>query len=307
MHVGMDGMRGELVLDGAIVATDFTPPVGVEATRNHVLNASLPDGRALRVEAGYINWLTVGIAADLDGTRIHESHPGKPIVYPARAARMAIKAGEKGTKGTLADDTYDLGVYRRNRVPIAIDIALALLFFVVAKMTDLRTAALVGAGVGIALVVVQRFIRTDILGGMALFGIAMALVSAGLAWAFEDDMAVKMRTTIVGLISATLFLGDGFLFAGRRLGQGMARYLPFGDVDPARLAIGIGAVGLIMAGLNTIVALVASTNVWLVYHSFLDTFVVAALMLGVFKYARVGAVGHEGGAFAKGGRRAAKP
>ena len=55
---------------------------------------------------------------------------------------------------------------------------------------------------------------------------------------------VKMRSTIVGLISAALFLGDGLL-GGNRLGRGMARYLPYNDIDPGRLALGVGLLGLV--------------------------------------------------------------
>lgn len=283
MRARMDGLHGELSIDGVVVATDHTPAAGPEATRNHRLRAALPDGRALEVEAGYVNWVTVGVAATLDGALIHESHPGKRIAYPAKAAAMTAKGG-------LMDANYDVGVYRRNKVPLAVDVGLGLLFYVVARLTDLSTAALVGAAVGIGLLVLQRFIRTDIIGGLALFGVVMLLISAGLAILFQDDDAVKMRTTIVGLISAAFFLGDGLLLRGRRLGAGMARYLPYTDIDPRRLAIGMGAMGLAMAGLNWGVAAVATTGFWLIYHSFLDIVVGMALIMAVFKYARGRAV-----------------
>jgi hypothetical protein len=182
------------------------------------------------VELGYINWLTVGIAVRSEGVLLHESHPGRRIAYPSRAAKMAIAQG--GAEGV------DLGQFKRNRVPIAIDISLGLLFYIVAKATDLSTAAIVGAVVGLALVVVQRFVKVDLIGGLALFGVVMLLLSAALAILFQDDMAVKMRGTILGVISAVLFLGDG-LFGGNRLGKGLARYLPYSDMDPGRLAIGM--------------------------------------------------------------------
>ena len=141
----------------------------------------------------------------------------------------------------------DVGAYRRNKVPIIVDIALGLLFFAVAKLTDLPTAAIVGAAAGLALVVAQRFVKADLLGGLALFGIVMLLLSAALAIAFQDDWAVKMRSTILGVISAILFLGDGLL-GGNRLGRGLSRYLPYSDLDPGRLALGMGLLGLVMAG-----------------------------------------------------------
>jgi intracellular septation protein A len=188
-------------------------------------------------------------------------------------------------KEPTAPDGYDLGQLGRNKVPIMVDIGLGLLFFVVAKLTDLSTAALVGAGAGIALVVLQRFVKADLLGGLAMFGIVMLLFSAALAIAFQDDMAVKMRSTIVGLVSATLFLGDGLL-GGNRLGRGLTRYLPYKDIDASRLAIGMGVLGLVMAGLNYLVAIVASTDVWLFYSTFVDFFLVMLMVLVVFQYAR---------------------
>ena len=191
------GMESALIVGGGLIAEDRTPLGGAEATRNHRLAATLPDGRAIDVEMGYVNWWTVGIAVRLDGALIHESHPGRRIAYPERAARMAAKSSASGLP-----EGFDLGQIRRNKVPLMVDVALGLIFFIVAKLTDLSTAALVGAGAGLALVVAQRYVKADLLGGLALFGIVMLLISAGLALAFQDDMMVKMRSTIVGLISA---------------------------------------------------------------------------------------------------------
>ncbi len=274
------GMHSLLTLGGAALADDRTPLAGPDAVRNHRLAATLPDGRAIAVEMGYVNWWTVGIAVRLDGALIHESHPGKRIAYPEKAARIAAKSSASGMP-----EGFDLGQIKRNRVPLLVDISLGLLFFAVAKLTDLSTAALVGAGAGILLVVAQRFVKADLIGGLALFGIVMLLLSAGLAIAFQDDMAVKMRSTILGLVSATLFLGDGLL-GGNRLGKGMSRYLPYADLDPGRLALGMGLLGLAMAGLNYVVAKLTSTDFWLFYTTFVDFFLVMVLVLLVFSYAR---------------------
>jgi intracellular septation protein A len=270
------GMESILIVGGGLIAEDRTPLGGPQATRNHKLAATLPDGRAIDVEMGYVSWWTVGIAVRLDGILVHESHPGRRIAYPARAARMAAKSSADG---------FDPGQIRRNKVPLMVDVALGLLFFVVAKLTDLGTAALVGAGAGLALVAVQRFVKVDLLGGLALFGIVMLLISAGLALAFQDDMMVKMRTTIVGLISAAFFLGDGLL-GGNRLGRGLCRYLPYTDIDPGRLALGMGLLGLVMAGLNHGVATLTGTDFWLFYTTFVDLFLAMAMILVVFAFAR---------------------
>ncbi|HEY6815882.1 MAG TPA: septation protein IspZ [Croceibacterium sp.] len=290
----MDALASELSIDDVPFAWDVTPAFGPEAVRNHMLAATLPDGRRLEVEAGYVSMWSVGIVARLEGALIHESHPGRTIAYPEkyreftagnRSAGEALRASARQGAGPMAGHGYDPGQLARNKVPIMVDIALGLLFFVVAKLTDLSTAALVGAGAGIALVVLQRFVKVDLLGGLAMFGIVMLLISAGLAVAFQDDAMVKMRSTIVGTISAVLFLGDGLL-GGNRLGKGLTRYLPYNDIDPGRLALGMGVLGLIMAGLNYAVARLASTDVWLFYTTFVDFFLVMLMILLVFSFAR---------------------
>nr|WP_237219778.1 septation protein IspZ [Sphingomonas arenae] len=169
-----------------------------------------------------------------------------------------------------------------------VDIATGLLFFVVAKLTDLKTAALVGAAVGMAIVIAQRFVKVDLIGGLALFGIVMLLISAAFAIAFEDDELIKQRSTIVGLIGATFFLADGLLLKGRRLGHGLNRYLAYTDVDERRLAIGMGLVGVLMALANYVVVKLVSTDIWLFYTTFLDVPLSIGLVLGAIKWARGG-------------------
>lgn len=193
-----------------------------------------------------------------------------------------MSARESQTVGTAQ---LDFDKLRRNRIPIAVDIASGVLFFVVAKLTDLTTAAFVGAGVGIGLFVLQRVLRVDLLGGLALFGIAMMLVSAALAFAYADDEVVKMRSTAVGLVAAVCFLTDG-AFGGRYLGERMSRYLVYADVIPRRLSFGIGATGLVMAALNWLVARFFSTDVWLLYTTFGDLFVTMALFVLMLSWAR---------------------
>ena len=269
----LDGLHSELRVAGLTQANDYTPATGPEAVRNHRLAGLLPSGETFEVEAGYISWISVGIAVRHGGHTVHESHPGRTIAFPVSAAKMTVDPG------------LDMSRYKANRVPIAVDILLGLLFFVIAKFTDLSTAAIVGAVVGIGLLVAQRFVKVDLTGGLALFGVAMLLISAGLAIAFQDDMAIKMRGTIVGVIGAVLFLGDGLL-GGNRLGKGMARYLPYNDLDPGRLAVGMGLLALALAGINYLVAKFASTDVWLFDSTFVDFILSAVLAMAVFSFAR---------------------
>ncbi len=276
----MSGMWSLFFVDGTLAAQDFTPVSGPAAVRNHRLVATLPDGRLLEVEAGYISWVNTGIAARIDGALVHESHPGKRIAFPERAAKAIAEQNADG------QSSYDPGKLKRNKVPILVDIATGLLFFIVAKLTDLKTAALVGAAVGLGLVVVQRFVSVDLIGGLALFGVFLLLVSAGFAILFDDEEVIKQRSTIVGLIGAACFLFDGLVLKGRKLGAGLNRYLAYTDVNERRLAIGMGVTGLVMAGGNWVVAKLFSTDSWLFYTTFLDIPLSMALVLGAISWAR---------------------
>lgn len=271
VRFGLKGVASTLLVDGHSVANDFTPVSGEAALRNHQLYATTANNEAVHVEAGYINSFTVGIAAKVNDRLVHESHPGKTIAYPEKMRDMTINS--------------DMSALQKNRIPLAVDIATGLLFFVVAKFAGLTTAALVGAAVGLGLVVLQRFIKTDILGGMVMFGVVMLLISGGFAWLVEDDTIIKMKSTILGLIAASIFLADGLL-GGKWVGKGLGRYLPYTDVIHSRLAIGMGIVGIIMAGLNWIVVKLASTDVWLFYTTFVDIFIVISLFFVALKWAR---------------------
>ncbi|MGA8056098.1 MAG: hypothetical protein WCA12_19940 [Burkholderiales bacterium] len=111
----------------------------------------------------------------------------------------------------------DFARLKDNARAIATDIALGVLFFVAARLTDLRSAALIAAGPGLALVLLQRFVRVNLLGGLALFGIVMRLVSAAFSWVFDSELAVQMKSTAIGLIGAAFFAIDA-LRGGRYLG-----------------------------------------------------------------------------------------
>lgn len=279
------GLFSSLWLDGEEVASDATPATGEGAVRNHRLTATLPGGEEVDVEAGYNSWTNVGIAVRVDGKLVHESHPGKRIAFPERAAKMVTQ------KNSAGEAAYDPDKLKRNKVPIIVDIATGLLFFVVAKLTDLKTAALIGVAVGIGLLIAQRFVKVDLIGGLALFGVIMLLISAGFAIAFEDDELIKQRSTIVGLIGAACFLFDGLVLHGRRLGHGMNRYIAYNDIDERRLAIGMGLTGVFMAGSNYVVVKLVSTDAWLFYTTFLDLPIVMVLAVLAIKWARGGQSG----------------
>jgi len=260
------GFTSRLMLDGVEVAADSTPSSGEEAFRNHRLFATLADGSTLEVEAGYVGWWSIGALARVSGQLVYESHPGRIVAYPKALRRLADQSDFDSTR------------QKASLVPLAVDIAMGIVFFVVARATDLTTAALVGAVLGGALLVAQRFVKVDLVGGLALFGVVMLLISAGFALLFNSGLAVQLRTFVLGLLSAAFFLVDGWR-GGPWLGRGLTLYLPYRDLDTGTIALGMGLLGATMAAINVLFIWLASEDVWLFYTTFLD---IPLIIIGFF-------------------------
>lgn len=283
-----DGLHSSLAMLGVEQARYETPVFGPDSVRNHHLRASLPDGRVLDVELGYMGMWTTGIVARLDGNIVYESHKGRVPAYPDKYRAAATEHNSLSDSVQAAHGAQGMngGVFaRHNRLPFAIDVITGLLFYFVAKFTDLQTAAIVGVVVGFGLVLFQRITKIDVTGGLALFGILMLCISAGLAYWLNDDEWIKQRGTITGLIAASFFIIDGAR-GGPYIGKGLARYMPYSDLDAGRFAIIMGVVGLIMAGLNYGAAKLLSTDNWLFYRTFVDNFIVIGLVFFALRFAR---------------------
>lgn len=182
-------------------------------------------------------------------------------------------------------DQVSLARLRKNAPAIITDLLLGVAFFIVAKLTDLTIAAYFGVAAGVVLVIAQRFIKSvDLLGGLALFGIFMLGVSAVFASVFQDENIIKLRSTFLGGFSGVLFLCDGLLARGRFLGARLLRYMPADGIDPRRLAIALGAITFVVAGVNLVLALYAPEDVWLLYTTFGDVILAAILFVGLGRY-----------------------
>lgn len=195
------------------------------------------------------------------------------------------------TSRTLGQGEPDTAALRRNAPAIATDIGLGLLFFTLGKLSDLRTAALITAAVGLALLPVQWLLnrllprRIDLLGGLALFGVLMMLLSAGFSWWFDSEFAVQLKSTVLGGIGAAVF-GVDALFGGRVMGRRLKTYLAYPDIDLRRLSAGMAAVGFTMAALNLAVACLFSKDTWLYYTTWADVLVVLVLTHVALQWAR---------------------
>jgi intracellular septation protein A len=285
-RVGMKRWSSRLLQEGVVVCADETDLVGTHADfRNHRLRLVLADGREVEVEVGFRGWWTVGIAVRVDGSLAHESHPGHRLGWPLLTTEGPENAEQLAA---LKDqNARDEAQWNRNKPSLIVDLCLGLLFFAVGKVTgDLNAAALVGAGVGLGLVVVQRFVKMDLLGGLAMFGVFTMLLSAAFSLWFQDERMVQLKGTILGVTVASFILGDALLNRGRYFGARVARYVPGGAVDHQRLAFGLGGLGLTMAVLNVGATHFLSKDGWLFYTTFVDMPLACLLGLLVLRLAR---------------------
>jgi intracellular septation protein A len=286
IEAGIAGWRSRLMIGHQELVRDETILLGAAFDfRNHRLCHTLPDGSKLEVEIGYLNWFNTGIRVSISGTLVHESHPGRDILYLTRVRKASL--GGKTEQQLQEQRERDAAQWALNRPSLIIDIALGLLFFAVSKVTgNLTTAALVGAVAGLTVVLAQRFVKLDLLGGLAMFGVFTLLLSAGFSLWFQDERMVQLKGSILGVLVAGLIFGDGLFNRGRYFGARLARYLIGMTVDARLLSLGIAVLGLIMARLNLMAMHWLSKDAWLTYTTFVDAPLAMVLGLLVFIFAK---------------------
>ena len=243
----------------------------------HPLESS--SGYEAKVESGYFNWRNVGIAVTENGRVVHESHPGEDLRYGE--ALMDDLNGMKESVADAGESKWD-----QNKYSIYADLGLGALFFIVSKVTgDLVLAAIVGGVTGLGLIVLQRFVKVDLLGGFAVFGTIMLGISTVFSLVLQDSYWVQMKGTALGLFTAALFMADGLLRQGAYFGARFERYMP-GSLHHNRLAIGMSVVGIVSASGNYFVAENFSEDFWLTYTTFLDFPIFMVSFFVILRWAR---------------------
>ena len=177
--------------------------------------------------------------------------------------------------------------WEKNKYSIYADLGLGALFFIAGKITeDLIFASLVGVAGGLALLVLQRFVKIDLLGGFAMFGTIMLFISGIFSLVLQDDYWVQMKGTALGLLSASVFFLDGLLRKGAYFGARFERYLSGGALHHNRLAIGMSLTGAFGALGNYLVAENFSEDFWLNYTTFLDFPIFVIFIFLVLRWSR---------------------
>jgi intracellular septation protein A len=242
-----------------------------------------------QVTARFDNGGRLAIAVIKGGRTVYESHPGRRLhVNRPSGQEVAPEEAQGGLSGLSVEQMTQLSQrkWQRNKYSIYADMALGALFFIVGKVTeDLAFAAIIGAGAGLLLVVMQRFVKVDLLGGFAVFGTIMLLISAAFSLALQDDYWVQMKGTVLGLLTASLFMVDGLLRRGAYFGARIERYMPL-PLHHDRIAIGMSLVGVVMALANYYVANHFTEDFWLTWTTFLDLPLSMALFYAVIYWAR---------------------
>ena len=258
----------------------------------HALPADV--GGAARVEVGSVSWWSVGIAVLQGDHTVYESHPGKNVRFAEGMMQGSAASPANDGSSDPASQGLDIGQiiesnqskWQRNKYSIYADLALGALFYLVGKFTeDLGLAAIVGAGAGLALVVLQRFVKVDLLGGFAVFGTIMLVISALFSLALQDDYWVQMKGTVLGLLTASIFMIDGVFRQGAYFGARIERYMPL-PLHHHRIAVGMSGLGIVMALANYYVAENFSEDFWLTWTTFLDMPLSIGLFYAIIFWAR---------------------
>lgn len=188
----------------------------------------------------------------------------------------------------LSDEKREMLKRQKDLQPsIIIDIGFGVLFFFVAREFGLVTAALTGAGATLVLFAIQPFVKLNLLGGFAVFGVVMSLISASIAWGFQDDLAIKLRGTIMSSIAASFALYDGFILKGGYLGKRMAMYMEgLGQINPQRASFALAGATLLLMMIDTPLAFILTTDQWIWYNAFFDNLIAIPIVIGAMLMAR---------------------
>ena len=266
----------------------------VDEIQTLVHNLANDEVEDARVEVDYVSWWSAGIAVIQGEDTVYESHPGKNVRFAEGMMQGSAPSPANDGSSDPASPGLDIGQmiesnqskWQRNKYSIYADLALGALFYLVGKFTeDLALAAIVGAGAGLALVVLQRFVKVDLLGGFAVFGTIMLVISALFSLALQDDYWVQMKGTVLGLFTASIFMIDGVFRQGAYFGARLERYMPL-PLHHNRIAVGMSGLGVVMALANYYVAENFSEDFWLTWTTFLDTPLSIGLFYAIIFWAR---------------------
>jgi len=240
----------------------------------------------LELEHGLVSLLKYAIIVRREGNILWRSSD-KPFREGGKLDSFIAKMESLEEAEVSSEQQAMLERQKKLRPSILIDICFGVLFFFVAREFGLVTAALTGAAATLVLFAVQPFIKHDLLGGFAVFGVVMSLISAGIAWGIQDDLVIKLRGTVMSVIAASFALYDGFILKGGYLGKRMAMYMEgLGKINPQRASFSLAGATIFLMLIDTPLAFILTTDQWIWYNSFFDSLIAIPIIIGAMLLAR---------------------
>lgn len=208
------------------------------------------------------NLVSYGLEVARDGTVVYRSHPD-PFAAMGTIQKIAnFGTSEEGKRQAERGKEY--------YPALATDICVGLLLYIAAGYMSLRDVAILGAAVMLALMLVdwtaERLFsrKLRLTGGLSALAVLMLLLSAAFAWLVDNDLAIMLKSSILGLISAILFAIDAML-GGKYIGERATQYITFMKLDPRRFSWASAMATAAQSLLSGAIAIWLSRDTWLFY------------------------------------------
>ncbi|HRD76323.1 MAG TPA: hypothetical protein PK264_10330 [Hyphomicrobiaceae bacterium] len=220
-------------------------------------------GGPLTFQTAPRTWLSYGLRVLRGETIVHQSHADPFALLPTMLKVTGFGTSEVGKAQVAASKQY--------YPAMAVDFAMGVILYFAAGFMSLRDVAILGAALIFAVQfaewILDRLLgrKTNLTGGLSVLGVFFLLLSAGFAWLVDNDLAIQLKSSILGLISAAVLAVDA-IYDGRYIGVRIARFFTFIEIDPRRFS---GLSALVAAGQSTLsaaIALFLSKNAWLFYR-----------------------------------------
>jgi intracellular septation protein A len=272
--VTLDGQRYDIRLECRWRCNSFAVTSGGECLAREVLDfyaepfrlqelaVKTASGGLLTFRTAPRNLLSYGLEVARDGAVVHQSHP-HPLAGLAAVQKIS-------TFGSSAEGRRQAEQGKEIYPAIAADIAVGLLLYLAVGYMSLREVAVLGAAAVLLLMLVdwtaeRLFLRKlHLTGGFSGLGVIMLLASAAFAWLVDSELAIMLKSSLLGLLGALLLASDAML-GGKYIGRRMSQYITFIDVDPRRFAWGSAMAAATQSLLSGVIAIWLSRDAWLFY------------------------------------------
>jgi intracellular septation protein A len=300
--VTLDGLRYDVRLECRWHCNTFVVASHGETLACEVLNfysepfrlqelvVERPSGSRIAFRTGPATMLVYGLEVVADGSVAYRSRPD-PFATLAMMQNMLNFVEKLGDGARQADDRA-IARNRRNVFPaIAADIGVGLLLYFAAGYMSLRDTAILGAAVVLLLMLVdwvtERLLRRDLnlSGGLSSFGVIMLLSSAAFAWLVENELAIMLKSSVLGLLAAGMLAIDAML-GGRYIGKRAVALIGIANLDPRRFSWGSAMAAGAKSLLGATIAIWLSRDAWLLYRHWIGPTLAIALSIVVLWKAR---------------------